>query len=546
MKQAWDVLRSWRGRLGRAALALALATLGLGGAPAGQAQEADKVGPGVRAAVRAGGAAVVVTLAEPAAVAQAATDLARVRAGVSAAQAAVLGAVGPADFQLRVRFQAVPALAGMVLSEAGLDALAAHPGVTRIDLDLGGGGHLNESVPLIGANQWHAQGVTGAGVVVAVLDTGITAGHPDLAGALIHEACFLDFDGLINGVGQCPNGSDRQFGAGAAVDGAGHGTHVSGIVTSDGVVASVGVAPGASIVAVKVLNNSSFAGSFQFFSEITAALDYILNNRPDVQVINMSLGTFATFAGDCDASLPSAAAVINLLRANGVIVFASSGNSGSGTTMTAPACLSGVVSVGATDGGDNVAAFSNSNASTDLMAPGVGIISDAIGGGTVSATGTSMASPHAAGCAALLIAAGEATAPAAIEAWLAASPVTVTDTKNSLAFPRLDCTPPPRPPESVSLGGLPVGFAGVPALVPALVAPLTTTKPLTFTWGADDHAPIVHGGVFTVTDSAAFTWPLTGTRTITVTALNALGAVTATKTITVVEGMPVYLPAMLK
>ena len=538
----------WMGRL---ILALMLVALSLGArrAPVGLAQGAEKVGPGVRAAVQAGGARVVIMLVEPAILSAAPTALPQVRVAVAALQDGVLSGLKAADFALGLRFQAVPALAGIVLTEAGLNQLAAHPSVRRIDLDVGGTGHLDVSVPLIGADQWHALGNTAENVVVAVLDTGIDTDNTDLADDLIHQACFLDFDGTINGVGECPNGSDRQIGAGAAEDGAGHGTHVSGIVTSGGVNASVGVAPGADIVAIKVLDNSSFAGSFFSFTEIVAALDYVLNDRPDVQVINMSLGTNALFAGDCDnaaAFTMAGAAVINALRANGVIAFASAGNNSSGTQMTAPACLSNVIAVGATDDLDVVAGFSNSNASTDLMAPGVNIISSAIGNGTTSASGTSMASPTAAGCAALLIAAGEAVTPDDLEAWLEASPITVTDTTNGLSFPRLDCTPPAIAPESVALSVPEVGFAGVPFVAGALVQPVTTTAPLTYTWEATGQAPVVHAGSLMLTDGISFTWALTGTQTITLTAANALGVVTATAAITVVEGVPSYLPVILE
>lgn len=547
--------RAWL-RMGRVVLALTLAaaSLSVGRTLPGFAAASAKVGPGVLEAVRAGGAQVVIALAEPAVFSAAPTALPQVRAAVAAVQDSVLGAMKAADYQPRLRYQAVPALAGTVLTEAGLNQLAAHPSVIRIDLDAGGTGHLNVSVPLIGADQWHAQGNTAENVVVAVLDTGIDTDNADLADDLIYQACFLDFDGAINGTGQCPNGSDRQFGAGAAEDGAGHGTHVSGIITSGGVNASVGVAPGADIVAIKVLNNSGFAGLFNYFSEIVAALDYVLNNRPDVKVINMSLGTSALFSGDCDNATSfniAGAAAINALRANGVIAFASAGNNGigpnngSGTQMTSPACLSNVIAVGATDDFDNVASFSNSNASTDLMAPGSGIVSSAIGDSTVSASGTSMASPHAAGCAALLIAAGAATTPDAIETWLESSPITVTDATNGLSFPRLDCTP-PHGPESAVISGPAVGFVGVPVGLGALAGPITTTLPLTYTWAATGQAPIVHAGVLTLTDSAAFTWAITGTQSITVTVANHAGIVTGTAIISVTVGIPTYLPIILK
>lgn len=405
----------------------------------------EKVGPGVVATLRTEQEAhVVVALVESESTKSSPINLATVKQDVAALQNDVLSSLSSADFRPRHIYQAVPALSGTVLSENGLLQLAAHPSVVRIDLDPGGSGSLANSVPLIGANQWHARAVTGSGVVVAVLDSGLDSDHNDLAAALIHQECFLDNDGAVNGSGLCPNGSDRQSGPGAAEDDAGHGTHVSGIIASRGNQSSVGVAPGTEIVAIKVTAGPSFSGVFHFFSEIVAALDFIITNRPDVRIINMSLGTFALFPGDCDGSTSfnmAGASAINTLRARGVIAFASSGNNGSGSEMTSPACLRNVIAVGATDNSDVIASFANTNASTDILAPGVNIQSSALANGTVGASGTSMASPHAAGCAALLIQAGVALTPDQIETRLESSAIQVTDPDNSLTFPRIDCQP---------------------------------------------------------------------------------------------------------
>ena len=395
---------------------------------------------------------VMVALKEPLALAERPTDLRAVRRQVASEQDAVLSSLEPSDFKLRLRYEAVPALAGLVTA-SGLGKLVADVNVRRIDLDVGGTGALANSVPLINADDWHTKGITGEGVVAAVLDTGVDSDHDDLVDDIIHQECFLDGDGVINGVGNCPNGSDRQSGAGAAESGLNHGIMTTGIITSRGTVSSVGVAPDTQIVAIKVLDNTPAAGSFVFYSELVAALDFIINNRPDVDVINMSLGTFAQFAGDCDNSTAfnmAGAAAINTLRANGVTAFASSMNSGSGTLMGSPACLSNVISVGATDNADNVAAFTNSNSSLDVMAPGVGITSTGLANGTAIGSGTSFASPHAAGCAALLIQAGVATTPDEIETRLETSPVTVTDATNGLSFPRIDCLE----PSDQAIGGI--------------------------------------------------------------------------------------------
>ena len=369
--------------------------------------------------------------------------LSQLRASVAAVQNRVLSDVTDGEVDLALRFEAVPAFVVWVRTEAALDALAAHPDVRRIDLDAGGGsgGGLGQSVPLVHASAWHDRGVTGEGVVVAVLDTGIDRDHPDFAGSVTAESCFIDFDGRINGSGRCPNGSDRQTGSGSAEDDHGHGTNVTGIVASLGTVSDVGVAPGVDIVSVKVLDSDN---SFFTFSEIVAALDYLITN-PDlgVDVVNMSLGSRALFSGVCDNSASwtvAGASAARTLRQRGVALFASSMNDASATSVAAPACLSNVTAVAATTLQDEMATLSNTGPQVAFVAPGVQITASGLGGGLSTYSGTSQASPHAAGCAALLIAAGVATTPDEIEsAFSTASTVMVTDPDNGRATPRLDC-----------------------------------------------------------------------------------------------------------
>ena len=317
---------------------------------------AAKVGPGVADQLReTGSAQVMIALQPPGHPVAPGLALAAEKARISQMQVDVLARLGARDYASRNVFTAVPALAGRIRSEAGLAAIARNPHVVRIDLDEGGTGHLVNSVPVIAADLRHFVGNTGTGVVVAVLDSGLDTDHDNLADDLVAEACFLDDDGAIDGAGRCPNGSDRQVGPGAAEDDAGHGSHVTGIVTSNGTQGGVGVAPDASIVALKVTYGPTFSGAFSFFSEIVAALDYIIANPGlGVDVINMSVGTSALFDGDCDnatAFTMAGAAAINTLRAGGVTAFASAGNDSSTTQMTAPACLSNVISVGAVTSG---------------------------------------------------------------------------------------------------------------------------------------------------------------------------------------------------
>ena len=415
----------------------------------------DRIGPGVLDQLRAGGSPRIVValnvpeleVTDPSGVSPAVPPgLVRLRADIASAQRAAVGrARRDAIFALR-QYENVPAFSVNVTAEDAVRAIASDPGVRRIDLDVGGTGQLSNTVRVISANERHDVGNKGKGVVVAILDSGVDTDHPDLADAVVHQACFGYKEGN-DGSGFCPDGKDRQVGPGAAEDDAGHGTFVSGVLASNGIVSAPGVAPAASIVAIKVTDNCGLAGCFYHFSEIVAALDYIIANNATlkVQVINMSFGTATLFAGACDnaaAFTMAGAAAVNSLRSMGVIAVAAAGNNSSGTMMTAPACLSNVVSVGVSDNLDQVGSRSNSNATTDVFAPGVLLTSDALGGGTLTVTngGTSGASPHVAGCAALLIESGEALTPAAIEKRVATSPFTVTDPRNGLSFPRLDCS----------------------------------------------------------------------------------------------------------
>ncbi|MEA3277238.1 MAG: S8 family serine peptidase [Pseudomonadota bacterium] len=389
------------------------------------------VGAGVVAAVGSGTAPVlVVALERPK---PAPSDAGAVNAAIASAQQAVLDALDASDYTLVHRYRSLSALTLIVRTNSALKKLAAHPLVRRIDLDVGGSGTLNQSRPWIGADLAHAAGINGGGQAVAVLDSGIDTNHPDLAGDLVHEHCVCN-----TGIDCCPTGGSSGDGPGSAEDDNGHGTHVSGIITSSGGVAPLGIAPDAGIVAVKVLDQN---GSFCCSADIAAALDWVLNNRPDVDVVNMSLSTFDRFGSDCDNSTAWTmvlADAVDALRTQGVLSIASSGNDGDKAAMGAPACLSGAIAVGATfDSSDLIASYSNSSPSLDLLAPGNSITSTMVGGGQETSSGTSMAAPHAAALAALISQRKPAATPNEVADCLATSPVQITDT-NFLSRPRID------------------------------------------------------------------------------------------------------------
>jgi len=342
-----------------------------------------------------------------------------------------------------------------------LDALRRHPSVRAVSVDEGGQGGLLESLPVIGANVVRDQGIDGRGITIAVLDTGIDTHHPDFAGRIVAERCFCD---NLDGTGCCPGGATERAGAGSAEDDQGHGTHVAGIAAGGGANAPRGVAPMAKLVAVKVMDAQN---RFRSFTQIFRALEWIANERLDVDVINMSLGSFAVFAPDqCRSAAVSVGLepVVRRLRDRGVLITASTGNDGNTTGTWLPSCMDDVLGVGATydtpgnhcgtvsNTPDDVACFTNSSGSMDLVAPGVSIFASQRGGGAITLTGTSMAAPHVAGTIALMKQAGGRSLSADfIRSVLAQTGKPVTDTRNSLTFPRIDAqaavaaTPAPPP-----------------------------------------------------------------------------------------------------
>lgn len=395
-----------------------------------------------------GFADVIVTLFDPV---TAAASLSLRKQRVTSEIDSVLRELAPQDFQLRRRFQTVAAFAG-VLSPSGLAKLERHPKVLRIEPDILLHAltpqprlqpQLTESVPLIQAHSVHNLGIQGNGVRIAIIDTGIDTDHPDFSTVtpgdrIVAQNCFLTG-------ANCPGTPN------VAEDGNGHGTHVSGIAASDGSVAPVGVAPQAQLVAIKVLRDDGSG----YLSDTVAALDWIYSNNAslNVKVVNMSLGSLTLYTPPCDSEYPAMTTVITNLRNSGVISFAASGNDSSASQMSLPACISTAVSVGAvydanvgginwgvctdpTTTADKVVCITNGV--PDLQAPGALITSSVNGGGTATYGGTSMASPHAAGTAALLIQAKPFITPTDIEATLQTTGVPVTDPKNGQTRPRLN------------------------------------------------------------------------------------------------------------
>jgi subtilisin family serine protease len=405
---------------------------------------------------------VLVAFAEPAG--------ADKRRAIELATDTLLASLGPTA-TVRRRFTQVSAVA-LEVDRAVFEQLQKNPDLL-VGLDEGGQGHMREAVPIarldaiIGAN-------AGTPVKVAVIDSGIATTHPDFAGRIVGQQCFCSSSSGAGGC--CPNGTATQAGAGAAADDHGHGTNVTGVLASGGSVAVRSAGARSPIVSVKVLDSRN---SFCCSSDIVAAFDWVLSQHPDTRVVNASLGTNALFEGTCDTQAAFAQAFatsINNLVRNGTMVFVSSGNQGNPRQISAPACVASAVAVGATwDANlasqtvlgctqtpqvDAPTCFTNSSSQVALYAPGAFITSTGRDGSLSTFAGTSQATPLVASCATALRAEFPNATVAQVRAALVASPTRVTDAKNGVSFPRLDCADARARLASVSTFAINAGLSG--------------------------------------------------------------------------------------
>lgn len=315
-----------------------------------------------------------------------------------------------------------------------LAALIEETNTQRIELDLLHRPTLAFSVPLVGADVLHAIENEGDGFAVAVLDTGIDHTHPVFAGRILEEACFSSEE-------QCPNGRRTQAGVGAAapcaVSGCGHGTHVAGIAVGDDPGGMLtGVAPGASVIAIQIFSEvDGEPGAYS--SDILAGMQHVLalSDIYPIASVNLSFGS-GEYTSHCDSARAMFSAV-SRLRDVGIATVAASGNDALTDSVSLPACLSNVISVGSTNDDDRVSSFSNASSNLSMLAPGRSIRSAAVGGGSIFSSGTSMAAPHVAGAIALLREAYPNATVGEMENALLLSGQPVLDDRNGITYPRL-------------------------------------------------------------------------------------------------------------
>ncbi|MEN8250832.1 MAG: S8 family serine peptidase [Bacteroidota bacterium] len=280
---------------------------------------------------------------------------------------------------------------------------------------------LEDSAYQIYADYAWANEITGQGVKVAVVDTGIDLTHPDLTGKVVAQYDFTT------------NTPD-------AMDDNGHGTHCAGIIASEGAVYH-GISSDVSLIAAKVLDSTGNG----YASDVMLGIQWAVEQGADV--INMSLGE-GQYSGTCDYT--DLAQVVNEAVAAGVVVCCASGNDGNPNALVSPACASGAIAVGSVDKMDVIASYSDGGVELDLVAPG----GDTAGGANypeivstfstevannpeycfylvsgqcydslfivdgaryIRATGTSMAAPHVSGAAALVLQANPELSPAEVK-----------------------------------------------------------------------------------------------------------------------------------
>jgi len=376
-------------------------------------------------------------------------DRARQRQALAAAQQRVRRQLVGTDHHVVRELRRTPYLV-VDLSRDALVRLRDAPGVVRVLPDETYTTSLVDSVPHIEADQLWDLGFEGIGTQVAILDTGVDATHPFLAGKVVAEACFSDGDPSVPGSRLCPDGTAQQEGPGAAVPcsgipDCGHGSHVAGIAAGlRDVGPGGGVAPGTGLLSVQVFHGAPCGSDGSDLcleanlSDLMAALEWVYDKQHDhdIAAVNLSLGGGQQTAVCDNHPLKG---VVDLLRSVGIATVVATGNAGRSDAVAMPACISSVLAVGATTLADEVPGFSNLHPEmVDLVAPGVGIVSS-VPGGYVKADGTSMAAPHVSGALALLREWSHDASVTDLLDVLQHSGVQVTDDRTATAatFPRL-------------------------------------------------------------------------------------------------------------
>ncbi|MDI6826200.1 MAG: S8 family serine peptidase [Candidatus Aenigmarchaeota archaeon] len=299
--------------------------------------------------------------------------------------------------KVRYDYDVISAVA-MELSSDQLENLARVSSVKKIVLDREIRAFRIESMAIIKASTAASNfNVNGSNINISIIDTGIF-NHTEFQtpNRIVKQKCYCNV-----APGNCCQGLKESENA---TDDHGHGTHCAGIAAGEGNGHGHGVATNVSLFAVKVLNASGSGTE----SDLIAGIDWAVRNGTNI--ISLSLG--ATFDQFTDCYEVTSSEVVDNATKQGVVVVVAAGNEGSygNETIAAPGCAKRAITVGAVDDADSIASFSSRGPTTDnrtkpdLVAPGVSITSTTNGLTSYgSASGTSQATPHVAGVAALLM-----------------------------------------------------------------------------------------------------------------------------------------------
>ena len=403
------------------------------------------------------------------------------RAKRLAAQDRLAREVGAEKLQVRRRYENFPVLAARATRDAVL-SLARRTDVSWITLDRARHPYPSSSPQsaqtLIRSDAVNALGFDGSGRSIAILDTGVDYTVAGLGGAAFPNAKVV-------------GGVDLGDGDADPMDCEGHGTSVASVAAGP-----TGVAPGAHIVAVKIVHSGTCETAQD--SDILAAINWAVTNRDayDIGVINLSFGGIPTDGRDhgyCDDALPQYATAVQAANAAGMVFVASAGNEGLDNAIAEPACLSTALSAGAVypdsyssvawQGGaggtlctdapvspDTVVCFSNSAPDLSLLAPGAFWIVPTLGGSVGQFHGTSAAAPSVSGTVALVQQARPGIGAAEVGSLLRATGRPVSDPKSGVLTPRIDAL--------AAVQATPASFAafdGTPVAIPDGTGSATAT-----------------------------------------------------------------------
>ena len=379
------------------------------------------------------------------------SQMAAVQSEIASRQADVLDRLDSSQFELKHRFDNILGFSGQA-TVAGINALSAMPEVEVIEED-----EIEHMTQTQGISLMNAMAVrstySGTGISVAISDTGIDYNHARLGGGGFPNAK------VIGGYDFGDNDTNP-------LDCNGHGTSVAGITSGTQAVGPGdyigGVAHNSKLYALKIVPGCTGSASS---SDIAASWDWAVTHKNDdpshpIMVINTSFAG-ADYTSACDASEPTYAAAANNAVANGIAVFASSGNDAFTDRIGRPACVTNAISVGAvydanvgyhgysnctdvTTAADQVTCYSQSASFLDLLGPSHDAYTTAVGGGyNPGFGGTSAASPYAAGAGAILqhhakVNNGSHLTVAALKSAMVNNGDPILDPRNSITKPRVN------------------------------------------------------------------------------------------------------------